>query len=549
MKKSLFLIPIAALAMASCSSEEPVVNNPSLPTDAEGNVYLTFGLVNSTGLTTRADEEFQAGSGAESKISKVRFLFFDKNDNPAAVKFNGADAVASNWYDYDPTAEGGAGTDEAVPPLAPNVEQIVNATIVLNTKDFTDQNYPTQVVALINPTQDLGKNLSLADLKSQVSNYTVDDQNGFLMSSSVYAENSKAVLTVDVATSFYSDKETALQHPVTLYVDRVAAKVVLGISVAPTRTNLYPTGQKDYNGNDIYVDIEGWNVTTTVGKTNLIKNINTAWNFDWAWNWAENHRSYWAVNPTLGSNDYSYTAWSDAAKKTVGTGAAYLRENASNDFATGNDPVRASQVILYGTLCNADGTPLPLVEYKMLKYNPNDINQIVYNTLGQKIYKEDGSEINPSEDIVFVTSTKVGKNTTAAEPNWKGTGTYYVYAQLKAGNKYSYSTDGTDQTAQINTNLINTCGPVKYWNGGATYYYVDIAHLNPNTEGKPGAHGIVRNHLYDIDVTNLVGLGTPVYDKDEEIVPEHPVEDYGMVAAQINVLSWKVVKQSADLEW
>ena len=42
------------------------------------------------------------------------------------------------------------------------------------------------------------------------------------------------------------------------------------------------------------------------------------------------------------------------------------------------------------------------------------------------------------------------------------------------------------------------------WNSGMTYYYNEIKHLND-------FNGVVRNHIYAINVTKIAGLGTPVY--------------------------------------
>lgn len=55
------------------------------------------------------------------------------------------------------------------------------------------------------------------------------------------------------------------------------------------------------------------------------------------------------------------------------------------------------------------------------------------------------------------------------------------------------------------------------WNSGMTYYYKEIMHLN-------GLNGVVRNHIYGVNVQKIAGLGTPVYKPDEIIYPETPEE-------------------------
>ena len=61
---------------------------------------------------------------------------------------------------------------------------------------------------------------------------------------------------------------------------------------------------------------------------------------------------------------------------------------------------------------------------------------------------------------------------------------------------------------------------------------------------------MVRNHVYQIDINSISGYGTPVYVDISNIVtpPDYPIEDEASyVAARINVLSWKVVKQGVDI--
>ena len=64
-----------------------------------------------------------------------------------------------------------------------------------------------------------------------------------------------------------------------------------------------------------------------------------------------------------------------------------------------------------------------------------------------------------------------------------------------------------------------------------------------------GEFGMVRNHLYDVTISAVQGLGTPVYDADKTITPEKPEEDqFSYIAAKINVLAWRVVSQEVTLQ-
>lgn len=64
---------------------------------------------------------------------------------------------------------------------------------------------------------------------------------------------------------------------------------------------------------------------------------------------------------------------------------------------------------------------------------------------------------------------------------------------------------------------------------------------------KTGALGVVRNHVYNLTVNSITGLGSAISDDDNPIVP--PKEDNNQyVAARINILSWKIANTwSVDL--
>ena len=91
----------------------------------------------------------------------------------------------------------------------------------------------------------------------------------------------------------------------------------------------------------------------------------------------------------------------------------------------------------------------------------------------------------------------------------------------------------------LNTELAKI-QPALVYKGGNTYYYTDIKHL-----GAPGSdteYGVVRNHVYKVNISDITGYGTPIYDPSMEfITPESPEDIVSYVAAQIKILSWRVV--------
>ncbi len=127
------------------------------------------------------------------------------------------------------------------------------------------------------------------------------------------------------------------------------------------------------------------------------------------------------------------------------------------------------------------------------------------------------------------------------------------YLQLKKGvTDTFYKADHTAYANldDVNDVLANMPG-ARVWSSGQAYYYTDIKHLNdfPGVDDTDGKYGIVRNHIYDIAINSVSGLGTPVLDPEEVIVPQKPTNDETYLGARINILSWRVVKQNIDLEW
>ena len=85
---------------------------------------------------------------------------------------------------------------------------------------------------------------------------------------------------------------------------------------------------------------------------------------------------------------------------------------------------------------------------------------------------------------------------------------------------------------------------VKLWNGGKAYYYLPIAHL-----AESGVNAVVRNHVYQMNLNSVAGLGTPVSNPDKVIIPEKVEGDeLSYIAASVYVLKWKFVENNVDLK-
>ena len=108
------------------------------------------------------------------------------------------------------------------------------------------------------------------------------------------------------------------------------------------------------------------------------------------------------------------------------------------------------------------------------------------------------------------------------------------------------------QDPDMSNEYLATVEPAILYNDGQTYYYIDVKHLG--NSGKDAEYGIVRNHIYSININKISGYGSPIYVPTSNIVtPEYPGigdgdDEYSFVAAEVRILSWRMVQQSVNVQ-
>lgn len=546
--RTLFMSMVAGLAFVGCSNEEDMTSgNNGEPQ------YLTVS-VNATSTLTRANSlegDYEEGVGNENEVTNVRFYFFDADGKAAQVKGENG----GTYYDVAMS-----GTDKDMD----NVEKILTATLVIQTP--AKDKVPASIVAVVNPKSDLGAVESIAKLNEVIADHS--STTSFIMSSSVYANGTTKMEAVNVAGHLYPTADAAEADPVIIHVERVLAKARLTVGLTANVNGVYKTsddGSQKFGDEEIYVKFLGWNVTATAKTSRLMKEINPSWPSNLfgstpLWNTADYYRSFWAVNPesmeynygsfdTAGNPANAITAFDAGTTETPKKNYTYLQENASDDFVNGTDPEKPSQVIIAAQLVKADGiTPIEFAEYAGERTTIDGL--IVKYAAASSLWKEkaDGSGRIGIDvtDIELKTATEIGV------ANQETPGRYKVYAQLTetAAAKTWYKSNEADASPVDANNVLKGLGGAKVWKDGKTYYYFDIRHLNgTSTEDVKGKIGVVRNHIYAATIKKLAGLGTPVYKPGEIIYPEKPEEDETFIAAQIRILSWRVVNQDIDLKW
>ena len=571
MKKYLF-IALAALGFAACA-EKMDDNSPVQKGELEES-YIAINLMAADVDTRAADGGLEYGTENERKITQAHFFFFDENGNP----FNVVNAPA--------TAPGG-GQNHLRLDITPitqndgtpvnNVSDISNAVLILNTYKGI---YPKQIVAVLNWTPTAQQSYSLAELHNILAGTLGNDTDGYVMSNSVYMDSAgKIIDAVPLAgTKIKTSPTDATNDPIDIYVERTAAKVAVisnssvdgdaTIFKVSSDDNLFhPVGQP--SGIEVYMQLLGWELYNDYSTSTLLKNIEN-WDIDQLglqWNDSPKFRCYWANSQSTAHNDKFAWSYTEGDMTTNGFQTNYGFNVASDvsytDRATytycgenTNGEALRTKVILKGKLLQKNGdsySTLAIASWYGNDYaGTENLKIAVANSLKYTlVYKNTEGEghigIKP-EDLEIVTDASLESYQVGFKLSDAGESKEWYLRSSDGGTQILGDTSIVgDNDAKTNNYLLENVAPALVYADGQTYYYVDIEHLGTKT----AKYGVVRNHVYQISINSIKGYGTPVYSEFSNILtpPVYPEEyDDTYVAARINVLSWKVVKQGVDIE-
>lgn len=562
MKKFTMLSSVLAsalmLTMMSCSSSDDLNGGGA---DANDKSYLAIRINNVGSVAgSRAADDYAVGTADENHIESVRFYFFNSDGTPYILK-NDGQSTGKNWLEKSDDLNTGNKDN-------PNVSMISNPLLVIEGNTGAS---PAVMIAVINPKTldgdklgDGAKTLDEVKRTSIFSQFYTTDNKNFVMSNSTFVANGvekcASVVTGHVAT----DAKKATDNPVDLYVERVVAKV------QPTIDATYATadGRKwekingqdamkvgVYGNNDIYAVVDGWGVADEDGKAELVKQVDTKWNDEYlgirVWTSPDYNRCFWTSSVAFAAGtgaegnvpvNHSYN---DFANHKL-TDCAYTLPNAPTSVNADPYASTLTKMVLATHLVYKDGADYKnaeICQYRGQQYlHVEDVKTAVANNFADYYIKKGDTrtKLQPS-DIDFTTKATGIKD-------------YQVVATLRtlAADETLQKKTGTTEEASSYTDVTNFQNlmnkeTAQIRKDGKAYYFIPIRHLGTDPT-KVGYYGIVRNHVYSINIQNMYGFGTPVYDPDKTIDPTIPSNDATYLAARINVLSWRVVKYNADLD-
>ena len=582
MKKIFLWGLMATLALGSCTEDSGVASGNGETDGTEGTAYLTVRITNAGAGTKAAgneDNPFENGSETEHTVSDARFFFYDTAGDfvTEATVWNGGTAVEGDG----------------------NIEFDGNSVIVL--RGLTSNNYPNYLVTALNVPAGFTPANTLTEMEKTLSGgeagiYKSTSAKNFIMSTTSYARatgSTTPYYVTELQPSNFS-LEPVVANPanvVNIYVERLAAKVTLGISDALKanadingRYKLSVTvagGDNDAeSGNtetpavaaeDIYVELLGWALNATAKSSYLVKNIDQTWTdqgLGFAWNDATNYRSYWGKScnygidsyPTEGgdvvTNQYLNYISSGDITNTVGAASAYCAENTNNATIAAKAAARTS-ILLKAKICDANGTALDMVRYNGVLFENESYIDYLLNATQADWDAWYCSAGTPGE--AGATYTRMDKtcvelvDANNGKVNVQVKDGVTLYKRSGTDPDYSYTAFVDADYTSLNSILaaFNKTNVAIGYKGGLMYYNIPIEHLNP-IEPNQGSveeanYGVVRNHYYKVTVNTLENVGKGIYDPDEDIVPGDEDDERYYLGASIQILSWKIVEQGVDL--
>lgn len=509
MKKSyVFALAAGLLLMGGCASDAPQVD-PTPDNSPEGQGYVRIALnTDQTKGSDLDDSAMEAGddSKGENTIKKATFLFFYKG----VYAFKKVVSVE---------------VSEDGKPIFVNDENHKDKTCAVCKLDKEAD----AVTVIINhdPT------ITAGALSNDAVNYRVVDENSdlnntFVMSNSVYINGTnpttatrawRATINPLKVYKTYEEAKAGTDVAATINVERLAAKVRIYSDVytdaAFDPMNQGGTTLDKFNDNiTITFKPTAVGVTATKGGTYLLKNItpskysNSGDNFFDKIKDASNQRCFWCEgvegNSTYLKFNKTGTLFGTSTDKS--TNIRYLNENSESDLA------KRANVVVMGT------------------YEVKKDGEVI------------GTVVNGEDNRTFWLTAYGGKFTVHATAE-------SVCATMGITNETLLEKD-IDENGHW-TGWMKAAGTsikcIKYY-AGRGYYCAPIKRF---TIGDNDYYAIVRNHIYDLSIDQISGMGIGLPAGDSDVIPVDPInpdQQTFYVHMRVNVLKWALVDEQ-HVKW
>lgn len=576
--------------LGSCSSSDDLNgggNNTGSNQSGSGYISLSLNLPTRSGSMSRAENDnFNDGLADEYAVKNGTLILFEGTDE--------ANATFAGAYELKNLSMNLVGTTNDNITTTTKITQKINNGLSSGTNNF-------YAIVVLNNNGTLavdGTNASLKVNDVDFSTKKISDlqtleltkdasafkTTGFLMmnaplSSVKGGESEPTAAKISVASKIDKDHIYATEalakanSSATIYVERALAKV--DVTATSTTGNLTDNTSVPYT-------IKGWILDNTNKKTYYLRNTSNS--SDWLSlkttstvptkpyrfvgdtpmeSGVSLYRTYWAqdpnyaTKPTVLANDFNTIGNSVPAALKSLSDYDYCLENT---FTVGQQNQDVTTRVIIAAQLGSGSTFYVVNDNEKDLLDANGMKKAVKsaflnNTDVQAWIKtglKDGKTIDENDLDVTVAST-AGNNVPTVSVNATGNAKY---------------TSGAAPTVTADiTNIMKTIKVATY-EKGISYYPVRIKHfgddLTPwkssedplptvNTGAYPTAHqaanylgryGVLRNNWYNIDVTGIKKLGSPVV---PEVTGDTDDELAAYISVKINVLSWAKRTQGAIL--
>lgn len=605
MKKSLlFSAVLAGLMLGSCSSSDDLAggNNPSFNKDGNGFMSVSVNLPTRSGNTSRAvNDNYDDGEASEYEVKNGILALFDATGKTSEGGYTllAAYKLDLTGTDLDTDKDNITSTHSVVTQIKSITATNVYALVLLNdnsiltasdgkllegTTDLTGKTY-NYILALTTENAMTGTGFFMANAPVSATPGNASAPNG------KYTTLSKVDLTKIKAT-----KSEAINDPaVSVFVERGVAKVSLNSgSLSGTTTD-----------NSLPYTFNGWVLDNTTKSSYIVRNMGTGadtylkyssekftaaspnYRFVGEKKLGETtlqtavslYRTYWCVDPTY---DQDYDATNHETNFKTVTSASeitdwlasgeyvYCHENTFDvdhmnyqnttralvkatfnngaDFYTnnGDDKILASTTdrdkAVMSYVLNSGGINIVALKDYLTKYQTSP------STTWDMADFELSWASNPNDDgILEVTDIKlstVGKGKLSSAPDF--TGWDAIKDQLNANRVIRKYVGGASYYEVRIKHFADDLAP---WNNGESSVAPSASEAYPGSNKEQnylGRYGLVRNNWYDIQVTEIKKIGSPVVPNiTTDKTPDDNIDAY--ISAKINVLSWAKRTQNTIL--
>lgn len=603
----------AAVAMlAACSNDEPTpAPNPG-DNNNDGDVaYMTITITApETGSRATIDGGYVESdlTPLEHEVKTVDFLFFN-SDGAYAFTVKADDATFVPTGTTDP-----AGTT--------NVEYLGKSNIVI-LEGVRQNNYPEYVMTILNRPSDFVEGATLQEtadkLTAYANSFVADAEAPFVMTTSSFLGTKNGANGVERHDAKYFvtklgkddfkltlDEAKGNTQPVEIYVERLAAKVELGLAGTTSTIDgkvVYKLQQTLAGGSDntdgdnvsdvdLYVGVEGWRLNATAVDSYMSKKLDASWETTPVftdWNNPTDWRSFWGQAHIYGTTTESmlkYETPKDVVTNLYGFDGTnkgniqYCYENTNEpaqifaEIENGSFTLDGKKVGVKNSLVThvvlktkiyqlkEDKLVAPsLVQFRGVLYTEDSYKAMLLNGLKAQGKLNYWRKTTNGEVVTYETVKADDFEMVAETGEGHKLGQIKIVAKTPADGDVIYSRNGevdTDVTSTFKTTVdadlasLYTEYPAIGTDAGDALYYIPVEHLAAKadeTNAVEGYYGVVRNHWYNLTINSFKKVGHLVFQPDQDetpIIPDNPEDPLYYVGAKINILSWKVVNQTVD---